>query len=338
MELKKTHIPEFSLLDSPLEGTNLIEANAGTGKTYAISKLFIRLILEGKASVDEILVVTFTEAATEELKERIRKDLIAAREAFICGEAEDPFFAGIITQFEPEHSAALLRNSLRLFDDVSIFTIHGFCQRSLKENTFESGSLFEMELITDQRELLEEIVDDFWRKNLYTAPPEVSAYLLDTVKSTDYFLKLFSKIPLTDKVTILPKQKNIAPEVVGNENARCHAIHAELKEVWSGEKQNVQALLGGPALNARSYGKRVVSATGEMDQWLNKKNVTLSLFKDFQLFSRDKLESSTKKGFTPPEHPFFADLQRSDQLNANSHRLNEGNQYDGNNKPRDTSR
>jgi len=65
-------IRQFDLLNCPLEGTNLIEASAGTGKTYAICGLFVRLVLEKKLSVDKILVVTFTEAATAELKERIR--------------------------------------------------------------------------------------------------------------------------------------------------------------------------------------------------------------------------------------------------------------------------
>ena len=64
-------IKDFNLIDSPLEGTNLIEASAGTGKTYAITGLFLRLLLEKKLSANEILVVTFTEAATEELKDRM---------------------------------------------------------------------------------------------------------------------------------------------------------------------------------------------------------------------------------------------------------------------------
>ena len=76
---------EFDLINAPLHGTNLIEAGAGTGKTYTIESLFIRLIIENNLTVDQILVVTFTKAATEELKERIRNKLVKAKKAFIKG-------------------------------------------------------------------------------------------------------------------------------------------------------------------------------------------------------------------------------------------------------------
>ena len=69
----------FSLTDFKLNGANLIEASAGTGKTYTISALFLRLILEKGVSVGEILVVTFTRAATAELKQRLRNALVAAQ-------------------------------------------------------------------------------------------------------------------------------------------------------------------------------------------------------------------------------------------------------------------
>ena len=69
----------FSLMDFKLEGANLIEASAGTGKTYTISALFLRLILEKGLSVNEVLVVTFTRAATAELKQRLRDALVAAQ-------------------------------------------------------------------------------------------------------------------------------------------------------------------------------------------------------------------------------------------------------------------
>ena len=81
----------FDILNSPLRGTNLIEASAGTGKTYTIEGLFVRLILEKQLLVDQILVVTFTNAATEELKDRIRSKLLEAKNAFINGFSEDQF-------------------------------------------------------------------------------------------------------------------------------------------------------------------------------------------------------------------------------------------------------
>ena len=80
-------LPDFDLLNSPLEGTNLIEASAGTGKTYTITCLFLRLILEKRLTVNDILVVTYTVAATEELRDRIRRKIREALEAYFRGTA-----------------------------------------------------------------------------------------------------------------------------------------------------------------------------------------------------------------------------------------------------------
>ncbi|MEJ2658337.1 MAG: UvrD-helicase domain-containing protein, partial [Desulfobacterales bacterium] len=79
----------FDPINSPLEGTNLIEASAGTGKTHTITGLFLRLILEKHFSVNQILVVTFTKAATEELKERNRNKLSETKSDFLKGSSKD---------------------------------------------------------------------------------------------------------------------------------------------------------------------------------------------------------------------------------------------------------
>jgi exodeoxyribonuclease V beta subunit len=135
-------------LSAPLEGINLIEASAGTGKTYTITTLFIRLILEKHLTVDKILVVTFTEAATEELRDRIRRRLRDALLAFQQGESKDEVLAGLM-QHCTNHQDAIFRltNALRGFDEAAIFTIHSFCRQMLQENAFESGVFFDIELV-----------------------------------------------------------------------------------------------------------------------------------------------------------------------------------------------
>ncbi|NVM26763.1 MAG: UvrD-helicase domain-containing protein, partial [Desulfobacterales bacterium] len=91
-----TGFDNIDLLNSPLEGTNLIEASAGTGKTYALAGLFLRLILEKNLSVNEILVVTFTVPATEELRDRIRTRLREALEAFSGVRIEAAFLKDLV--------------------------------------------------------------------------------------------------------------------------------------------------------------------------------------------------------------------------------------------------
>ena len=142
-----TYIEHFDLLNSPLEGTNLVEASAGTGKTYTIAGLFLRLLLEKNLSVDQILVVTFTEAATGELRDRIRAKLREATRAFTSGGSEDLFLNELVQkQQDPAGSLQRLEAALYAVDLAAIFTIHGFCLRMLHEKAFESGSLFDTEL------------------------------------------------------------------------------------------------------------------------------------------------------------------------------------------------
>jgi len=90
---------KFDLLNSPVEGANLIEASAGTGKTYAITGIFLRLLLEKRLSVGEILVVTYTVAATEELRDRIRRTIYGAIHAIKHGGHEDPFLDGLAKRY-----------------------------------------------------------------------------------------------------------------------------------------------------------------------------------------------------------------------------------------------
>lgn len=170
----------FDLLHTPLRGRNLIEASAGTGKTFTIAGLFVRLLLEGPEpetpppGVNRLLVVTFTEAATRELRDRIRRRIRDALDAFGAGESEDPFLHGLLErQPDRERAGALLFAALSSFDEAPVFTIHGFCQRMLQDNPFESGSLFDTRLVTDQQGIYREIAEDFWRRTFFSAPGTV---------------------------------------------------------------------------------------------------------------------------------------------------------------------
>lgn len=156
-----------------LSGHNLVEASAGTGKTFAIACLYLRLVVEGEGLLPEnILVVTFTEAATKELRARIRQRLRQARDRFAGGGAPDEFLDRLaVGERWPGHATALSRidSALQTFDCAAISTIHGFCLRALQENAFESGSLFDTELAADQEPLLRQVADDFWRRHFFGA-------------------------------------------------------------------------------------------------------------------------------------------------------------------------
>ncbi|HEY4091279.1 MAG TPA: exodeoxyribonuclease V subunit beta [Luteibacter sp.] len=158
----------------PLNGVRLIEASAGTGKTWTIAALYVRAVLgHGLAQPllpPQILVVTFTEAATQELRERIRARLVEAASAFRTGRADEPLLAELIASYVPDqHSACARRLELaaQWMDEAAIFTIHGWSQRMLTQHAFGSGHAFAQTLEPDESELLAECVRDYWRQTFY---------------------------------------------------------------------------------------------------------------------------------------------------------------------------
>jgi exodeoxyribonuclease V beta subunit len=195
----------FDLLNTPLAGRNLIEASAGTGKTFTIAGIYLRLVLELRLDVPNILVVTFTEAATKELKERIRKRLKEAEEAFLQGESDDPLLCGLLERVaEHREAGRILRNAVTSFDEAAIFTIHGFCQRMLQENPFESGSLCDTELMTDQGSILREIAQDYWRINCYRAPRDKVAAAIDAGITPGSLLGMAKRVSSDPFASVIP--------------------------------------------------------------------------------------------------------------------------------------
>ena len=161
----------------PLHGTRLIEASAGTGKTFTLAALYLRLVLgHGEENAfsrpllpPEILVVTFTEAATEELRERIRDRLADAARIFADANAgaDDPVLAELLNDYsDPDDRARCAQRldaAAQWMDEAAIYTIHGFCNRMLKQHAFDSGSLFSLELQEDASDEQQMAARDYWR-------------------------------------------------------------------------------------------------------------------------------------------------------------------------------
>jgi len=300
-----TKARHFDLLNSPLEGTNLIEASAGTGKTHTITGLFLRLILEKNLSVNEILVVTFTEAATDELKDRIRRKLREAVLAFSGGLSEDGLVNDLVKRYKDSNTALdWLRDALRAFDQAAIFTIHGFCRRMLNENAFESGNLFDTELMTDQEELKREIVDDFWRKHLYHASPLFVNYAFNDGLRPDSLLSLLANRIAHPYMKIIP-QTGI-PDSYSQEKG-FREYFKKLRKSWPSSRAPVEDILTThEGLNRSRYRKEKISLwVQSMDQYVSAGDNDPMLFNGFEKFTSSELRGAIKKNSTPPTHPFF---------------------------------
>ena len=173
----------LDLFSVPLRGTQAIEASAGTGKTWTITGLYIRLLLEESLEVSQILVVTYTKAATAELRTRIRGRLVEVAAALAGGTISDEFCRRLVESIsDPRRARLLCERALRQLDEASVFTIHGFCQRALEDAAFESGSPFASEMIQDQSVWVRECVEDFWRRSVQNRDPSFLQYLLEEKK------------------------------------------------------------------------------------------------------------------------------------------------------------
>lgn len=305
----------FELLTTPLSGRNLIEANAGTGKTYAISGLFLRLIVELDLPVSEILVMTYTVAATEELKERIRGMLRQALVAVQSGKAEGPFLVAFLELLSAKGRTNSARRrltaALRDFDEASIFTIHGFCRRILQENAFESSSTFDAELIAEQSEITDTLLQDFWRGHFYEAPPELAAYALSTGKDLDGYRAFLRQALNRPDIRIVPEIAAPDRGALDREIDDYRRAMSDLRKEWGVSRESIRRALQDGALKANSYGgAKTDSLIEELDAFLGSGALLFPLPNIFEKFTSGKLAASCKKDCLPPKHTFFESCQQ----------------------------
>ncbi|TAM60190.1 MAG: exodeoxyribonuclease V subunit beta [Rhodanobacter sp.] len=189
--MTSTALPPLDWRRMPLDGRILIEASAGTGKTWNIGLIYLRLLLERALRVEQILVTTFTDAAAQELRERLRRRLIEAERWLLAPAAGAP--AGDDNSLE-NYLAALCpdadraRHALRSIqlartdlDRAPVSTIHALCQRIQRDYPLESGAAFASDKLLDEQQLQRECVEDFWRRRYLTGSvdPREAALLLN---------------------------------------------------------------------------------------------------------------------------------------------------------------
>lgn len=309
---------ELDHLHIELGGRNLIEASAGTGKTYAIACLYLRLLIESNLSPEQILVVTYTEAATEELRGRIRSRIREALDVFEGAEAKDDFIKGLYDNASGKgpglaEARNRLDRALKSFDLASIFTIHGFCLRALQDNAFESGSLYDTELVTNQADLLQEVVDDFWRRNFFAESAPLLDYVLQNKLTPEYFTGFLKGMVGNPKLHILPAFDLSQLPALGDD---CLRAFAEVIQMWQELNGEIKGLIEtdkGLARNKDYYRLDLLPALFEaMDNYIAGDN-RYDIFADFYKFSSSGILKGKKPTGAPIAHPFFdlcEDLQQ----------------------------
>ena len=177
-------------LRMPLAGLQVIEASAGTGKTWTLAALYVRLVLgHGRSGADgsaefsaalfppQILVMTFTDAATAELRGRVRERLAQAALYFKGQERAHAPADGYLQALRSSYPAGAwpacaqrLDLAAQWMDDAAIYTIHGWSSRMLKSHAFDSAALFQQSHVEDREALRLSAVQDYWRQWFYGVP------------------------------------------------------------------------------------------------------------------------------------------------------------------------
>ncbi|WP_245748968.1 UvrD-helicase domain-containing protein [Oceanisphaera psychrotolerans] len=296
-----------------LHGSRLIEASAGTGKTFTISALYLRLVLghggdagfERELLPPEILVVTFTDAATRELRDRIRARLVEAALVFRGEVGGDELLVQLRADFDPEQWPACARRldiAAQWMDEAAVSTIHGWCQRMLREHAFDSGSLFTQTLQTDHGELLALVVRDYWRQQCYPLAGETLDWVISHWKTPDTLLGELRPLLQEAGEASGPLSALLDAQL----QARAHAW-IELKAPWLNWADELESMLMAAVtakqVDGRKLQARYISAwCDKLRDWAGGDETTLDIGTGFIRLTPDGLSEAWKAG-EPPAHP-----------------------------------
>ena len=321
--------PSFDAAQSPLSpGTTLLEASAGTGKTYTLTAIFLRLIATEGLEVRQILVSTFTEAATRELKGRIRLRLLGAREAFAEGHSDDSVLSALLQRHASDREACEERISraLRDLDEAQISTIHGFCQRALREFALESGQPFDAELCKDVSPLTLQVARDFLRTTLHAVSPTLCG-ILGPPKAAE--LQELLQLRLNKPTMVL--QSDSPPVALSEAMASTEEACQRAALLWAEHSQEIrQCLLD----SGKWYDARSAANPAKMEPLLSSLAAWFSAggpaeealafqamggLEPLQILAPARLEKCTLKSGVTPRHPFFNAVEALQETVAKLH-------------------
>lgn len=293
---------DFELFQTPLQhGTTLIEASAGTGKTYTLTGIFVRFIVEHGLTVSQILVTTYTEAATAELRSRIRSRLREIQDALRSGRTGDPALAGWLETLEAAFARERIDGALRDFDQATIQTIHGFCQRVLRDRAFESHLPFDTELLTDQSLLLREVAEDYWRAYVHRESPAAVAAVLIHRKSAESLAETLEECTRHAELRVLPFPQ---PQAI----ARLETALDQFRQQWPAWRDPVRRLF----FEANDWANKPFNRPDEMESALALvdhcalySDAPPDAFKALTGFTTEAIAEGTKAKKTAPSHAFF---------------------------------
>lgn len=310
-------VKKLNLFDLPLTGRTLIEASAGTGKTYSLAFIYLRLLLGiGKNSypkpldVSQILVVTFTKAATQELRSRIRQNIHELKIGLLQGKHDDPLYQQLIELIN-DHKVAIqkLNEAQQSMDDAAIYTIHSFCQRILTSHAFESGVLFEQTLVTDEYQLYLKVVQDFWRHYFIPLDKSLAYLVLSSWQDPASLLVDITPYLNLELNNLVESNADIAAKISDFYTHNFQKIDA-LKKNWLNSVDEIANVITQSGVSKQSYNSRnLPNWLTKVSVWAEKVTNTFELPNELEKFRQSILITKTKEGKIAPVHAVFQNIE-----------------------------
>jgi exodeoxyribonuclease V beta subunit len=250
----------FDLFHADLSGIKLIEASAGTGKTYTLAGLYLRYIVEENLLPEQILVLTFTNAATLELKTRLRQQLIDCKNYLLHqAEVEDEKLLQLYQKYST-HTDAIktIELAIACFDQAAIFTINSFCQKIIDDYNSLCGAPVFKDLV-DKKKYIEQFVYQFWRQQQKTSPIE----FLNDLPPLESIVKKFSS--LLSKSHYLESK----PLMDWNEIDRFYEEYESIKSQWEKQKEDVISYMHNGSFGRKFTKKSHENYSNQMSDYLD---------------------------------------------------------------------
>ncbi|ANE77440.1 exodeoxyribonuclease V subunit beta [Dickeya solani] len=315
----------LDVLRFPLAGSRLIEASAGTGKTFTIAMLYVRLVLGHGGELafsrplnpPDILVVTFTDAATRELRDRIRARLAQAAAYFQPDgkdEAVDPLLRELRADYPPEQwpdCARKLQLAAEWMDEAAVSTIHSWCNRMLGEHAFDSGSLFNQTLETDQSDVLLEVVRDYWRTFFFPLDARDVLELRESWPSPENFYRsVTALLEYADEIGIDDLPAQIFSAVREEKTRRLTALKAPWPQ-WCGELRD---LLNAAVAQKKADGRKLQARyfdpwLDKLHHWATSDETTLDIGTGWTRLTPQGLRECWKVPEEAPQHPALTAME-----------------------------
>lgn len=304
----------MKIYNLPLIGKIIIESSAGTGKTYIIELIYLRLLLgikKKKLKIQEILILTYDKKNIDKLKLNILKKIKKMKKACVNNGIELPeksiykkFLHLIKNKKKAINSLAQAEKNIH---ESSIYTINDFCKLIIKKNKFKLNFLNKKSIITNEIKLQKKACEEFWKKNYYPMDYSMSKIIFNEWKTPKQLFKQIKNF-LTIETPIFIK-KNKTNNIKYKHKKLINKIK-KIKKMWIIYYKKIEKLILYSDINRHIYNKRnLKNWFNKITKWANSHTIDYKIPNELNYFSQNKLTNKTKKGI-PPKSIFFSKIEK----------------------------